>query len=144
MPDKVKNPVGRPRLLKSSEEMWNLFTDYVDHARLHPVIKRELNQRTGEVIEIPIDRPLTIEGFFTFAWDRLGDINGYFYNVNNEYSDFLTITSRIKQCIREQQISGGMGGVYNANLTARLNGLTDKVQNEITTPGKLEIKFEKE
>lgn len=140
----MKNPVGRPRLLKSPEEMWNLFTDYVDHARLHPVIKRELNQRTGEVIEIPIDRPLTIEGFFTFAWDRLGDINGYFYNVNNEYSDFLTITSRIKQSIREQQISGGMGGVYNANLTARLNGLTDKVQNEITTPGKLEIKFEKE
>lgn len=140
----MKNPVGRPRLLKSPEEMWNLFTDYVDHAGLHPVIKRELNQRTGEVIEIPIDRPLTIEGFFTFAWDRLGDINGYFYNVNNEYADFLTITSRIKQSIREQQISGGMGGVYNANLTARLNGLTDKVQNEITTPGKLEIKFEKE
>lgn len=140
----MKNKVGRPRLLNSPDEMWNLFTDYVDHARLHPVIKRELNQRSGEVIEIAIDRPLTIEGFFTFAWDRLGDINGYFYNVNNEYADFLTITSRIKQAIREQQISGGMGGVYNANLTARLNGLTDKVQNEITTPGKLEIKFEKE
>lgn len=144
MPDKVKNPVGRPRLLKSPDEMWNLFTDYVDHARLHPVIKRELNQRTGEVIEIPIDRPLTIEGFFTFAWDRIGDIHAYFYNKDNQYPDFSTIVMRVKESIREQQISGGMGGVYNANLTARLNGLTDKVQNEITTPGKLEIKFEKE
>lgn len=140
----MKNPVGRPRLLKSPEEMWNLFTDYVDHARLHPVIKRELNQRTGEVIEIPIDRPLTIEGFFTFAWDRLGDVSRYFYNIDGEFPEFVTISARIKQGIREQQISGGMGGVYNANLTARLNGLTDKVQNEITTPGKLEIKFEKE
>lgn len=144
MPEKVKNPVGRPRLLKSPDEMWNLFTNYVDHARLHPVIKRELNQRTGEVIEIPIDRPLTIEGFFTFAWDRLGDVSRYFYNTDGEFPEFVTISARIKQGIREQQISGGMGGVYNANLTARLNGLTDKVQNEITTPGKLEIKFEKE
>ena len=144
MPDKVKNKVGRPRLLNSPEEMWNLFTDYVDHARLHPVIKRELNQRSGEVIEIAIDRPLTIEGFFIFAWDRLGDVSRYFYNTDGEFPEFVTISSRIKQGIREQQISGGMGGVYNANLTARLNGLTDKVQNEITTPGKLEIKFEKE
>lgn len=131
-------------MLKSPDEMWDLFQRYVEHTKMNPVIKRELSSRTGEVVEIPIDRPLTIEGFFTFAWDRLGDIHAYVYNKDGQYNEFSTIVSRVKEAIRENQISGGVAGLYNANLTARLNGLQDKVQNEVTTLGSISVKFEKD
>jgi hypothetical protein len=144
MPEQMKNKVGRPRLLQSPDQMWDLFERYIEWARMNPVIKRELSGRTGEVVEIPIDRPLTIDGFLTFCWNKLGDIDAYMWNKDGAYPDFSAISTRIKKEIRDNQIAGGVAGLYNASLTARLNGLTEKTQTEITTPGRLEIKFEKE
>jgi hypothetical protein len=142
--EEIKNKVGRPRLLSSPEEFWDLFERYVEWTKLNPVIKRELSGRTGQVVEIPIDRPLTIDGFLSFCWGRVGNVEHYLLNTNGAYSDFLSISIRIKSEIRDNQVSGGVAGLYNANLTARLNGLTEKVQNEITTPGTISIKFEKD
>jgi hypothetical protein len=36
----------------------------------------------------------------------------------------------VKNEIRENQILGGLLGVYNPSITQRLNGLTDKIQTE--------------
>ena len=55
------------------------------------------------------------------------DINRYFYNVEDAYSEFVSIIHAIKERIRVDQIEGGMIGQYNSNLTARLNGLTERV-----------------
>jgi hypothetical protein len=142
--EEPKNKVGRPRLLSSPEELWDLFERYIEWTKLNPVIKRELSGRTGEVVEIPIDRPLTIDGFLSFCWGRVGDIDAYFWNKDEKYSEFSAITTYIRKQIRDNQISGGVAGLYNANLTARLNGLVEKTQTDLKIPGSLEIKFEKD
>jgi hypothetical protein len=54
-------------------------------------------------------------------------------NSNKAYNDFCAISAHIKKEIRQDQIAGGMVGQYNASLTARLNGLTEKVENTIVT-----------
>jgi hypothetical protein len=41
----------------------------------------------------------------------------------------VVICSHIREEIRENQILGGMIGVYNPSITQRLNGLTDKTEN---------------
>jgi hypothetical protein len=56
----------------------------------------------------------------------VGDLNRYFFNRDNEFSEYATIITRIKEEIRQDQIEGSMVGQYNSNLTARLQGLVDK------------------
>jgi len=70
--------------------------------------------------------PYTMEGFERFCYDNYGCVNQYFDNKKDYYNDFVTICSRIKREIRENQITGGLLGFYNPSITQRLNGLTDK------------------
>ena len=41
----------------------------------------------------------------------------------------LLLSVAIKKEIRDNQIIGGMLGVYNANITARLNNLVEKTED---------------
>ena len=71
--------------------------------------------------------PLTLEGLKRYCWDEnIGNIEQYFVNKDNLYDDFVSICSRIKNEIREDQIAGGMLGFYNPSITQRLNGLAEK------------------
>jgi hypothetical protein len=47
------------------------------------------------------------------------------------YDDYMTICSRIKEQIRQDQIEGGMVGQYNPSITQRLNNLTDKQEHKV-------------
>ncbi len=75
--------------------------------------------------------PLTMDGFEIFCYKKYGCVHHYFDNKDNYYTDFGTICSRIKKEIREDQITGGMLGFYNASITQRLNGLVDKKETKI-------------
>jgi hypothetical protein len=59
------------------------------------------------------------------------DLGNYFENKEKRYSDFVAICSRVKREIREDQIIGGMVGIYNPSITQRLNALTEKTENQI-------------
>ena len=76
--------------------------------------------------------PLTLEGLKRFCFDeKIGCIEQYFANKDGLYNDFVSICSRIKTEIREDQITGGMMGFYNPSITQRLNNL--KEQSEVNT-----------
>ena len=74
--------------------------------------------------------PLTMEGFRRFGFDKGYTIKNYFDNQDGSYDEYYTICSRIKDEIRENQITGGLLGVYNPSITQRLNGLTEKVESK--------------
>lgn len=88
----------------------------------------------------PMKVPMTLEGFKRFCRTNYGDVQGYFDNYEGYYDDFLVICSRIREEIRENQIIGGLLGVYNASITQRLNGLSDK--QEIKAEVKADVKTE--
>ena len=74
-----------------------------------------------------------MEGFENWCADA-GIIDGlehYCANTKGNYSDYLSICSRIKRVIRQDQIEGGMVGQYNASITQRLNSLVDKQENQV-------------
>jgi hypothetical protein len=75
--------------------------------------------------------PLTMDGFEIFCYKKYGCVEQYFKNQDNYYTDFIPICSRIKKEIREDQITGGMLGFYNASITQRLNGLAEKKETKI-------------
>jgi DNA polymerase II small subunit/DNA polymerase delta subunit B len=120
--------VGRPRNLDSPEQLYELFKKYKEDVKANPRIKSVFGGKEFEERAEPLERPLTMEGFEIFCWDRVGCVEDYFKNTNKAYEDFSPICSRIRKEIREDQITGGMVGQYNASITQRLNNLKEQVE----------------
>lgn len=113
--------------------MWELFEEYKTYTKNNPILKHTFVGKEGRSEYSELERPLTMEGFECYVWDK-GIINGmdqYFANSNGRYKRFLAICSRIRREIRQDQISGGMAGIYNPSITQRLNNLVDKVEQTV-------------
>lgn len=126
--------VGRPRNVESPKRMWYLFQDYcmdldikaADWVKIQYVGKDAVRKSDNYKL------PLTFEGFKRFCWDEeVGDVEAYFLNDSRDYPEFSSICARIKTAIRENQVMGGMLGVYNPSITQRLNGLVEKQETKI-------------
>ena len=129
----MNGSMARPKgtkYIETPEKMWELFEAYRKEVKSNPRIVYEFHGRDGEERQKPLERPLTMEGFKVYCWDNVGDITAYWVNRDDAYSDYSTIITRIKETIRQDQIEGGVVGQYNSNLTARLNGLTEKTETK--------------
>jgi hypothetical protein len=127
---------GRPRNVENPERLWELFQGYVVDLKLKESewLKIQYVGKEGERKSDSLKLPLTFEGFKRYCWDEeVGCIEHYFKNSEEAYEEFRHICSRIKNSIRENQILGGMLGVFNPSITQRLNGLAEK--SDITTGG---------
>lgn len=117
---------GREKLIKTPEQMLEMFKEYVQEVKSNPRMKYEYVGKDGTKVHTPIERPLSLQGFYTFCADKYSDVHHYFENTDKRYEDFRGICTRISNAIKAEQIDGGMTGFYSANLTARLTGLADK------------------
>lgn len=129
--------MAKHKYIKTPEELWQLFEDYRQEVKSNPRIKVEYVGKDGQRVSTPIERPLIIEGFKCFCADKVGDIQAYWNNRNDEYSEFSPIITRVREEIRREQIDGGMVGAYNSNLTARINSL--KEQSETTNSHNIQL-----
>jgi len=122
--------MGKPKYIKTPDKLQELFEQY--KASLKP---REIQKATAAGVKSEFHKPpLTMEGFENFCEDNVGCVHQYFDNRDNRYNDYVTICTRIKRLIRQDQIEGGMVGQFNPSITQRLNGLTEKT--DVTTNGK--------
>jgi hypothetical protein len=125
---------GRPKNVQSEEQMYEMFKAYKSHVKENPRYKYVMNQRSGDMIAEPLECPLTLEGFEIYVLNKFGfHVEQYFKNQDKLYQDFIPICTHIRKEIRRDQIEGGMVGQYNASITQRLNGLTEKVESTIVT-----------
>lgn len=123
---------GQPKKIESPEKMLELFENYKRLTKLNPIIVVDFVGGKGSRAEREKERPLTMEGFENFCFNEglTGDLSKYFANHDNMYEQYLPICRVIRQMIRQDQIEGGMAGIYNPSITQRLNGLVEKTQNE--------------
>ena len=138
--------MAKTKYIKSAGEMWRLFCEYRAELKGNPIIIVE--QKKGNtiipkgfegdlpdaIVELPAQRPLTLEGFYNYLEDNdiITDCTDYFENKDNRYSEYVRVCQRIRRTIRQDQIEGGMAGIYNPSITQRLNNLVDKQAVEIT------------
>jgi len=146
--------MGKQKYIATPEKMWDYFCEYRKETKDNPIIIVEqkrgsvilpkdltnvdsetIKQSLNSVIELPVQKPLTLDGFENWCADNeiINDLGDYFSNKDKKYSNYSTICSRIKRVIRQDQIEGGMAGIYNSSITQRLNGLTEKIENTIVT-----------
>lgn len=121
---------GLSKYLKP-EELWELFEAYKKDAKSKPFVVTDWVGGMGTQVERKKERPLTMEGFNLFCWDTISQLKDYFSNRDGRYDNYVHICSRIKEAIREDQIGGGMAGIYNPSITQRLNGLVEKTQTDV-------------
>ena len=117
------------RIFKTPEELEKVWNDYkLDlKDREDEWQKVQYVGREGERVVDSVKLPYTLEGLKRYCWDnKIGDVSSYFSNDRELYNDFTIVCSRIKNEIREHQITGGLNGFFNPSITQRLNGLADK------------------
>jgi len=133
--------IGRPRRFKTPGALRRAFEQYKEWAAANPWNKKEAiksGDLAGTLIDLPTERPLTEWEFAVFCgMSRTGLIE---YCKRDDFSD---IYKKIKDEMSAQRISGGMAGAYNANLVARIDGITEKSEIDQTNhfPDGIEINF---
>jgi hypothetical protein len=144
-PGAIMGFVGRPLRFKSPEELYDKFQAYKQWAKFNPWNKIEAiktGDRAGELIYLPIERPLTEWGFAVFCeMSRRGLIE---YSTRKQYSYTY---ARIKDEMSDQRISGGMAGVYEARLVARIDGIKepkDSFDDDDSSPMPIKINIQVE
>lgn len=123
---------GLQKYIPTPEAMWEHFQNYRTHCKNNPIrVHDYVGKDAVEVFKFK-ERPLTLEGFENFCFENgiINDLGDYFSNKNNAYEEFSTICSRIRRIIREDQIAGGMVGIYNPSITQRLNGLKEQTESD--------------
>jgi len=125
--------MGVHKKIESPEKLLEYFKQYKKFVKSNPFIVEDWVGGAGKDVNRKKEKPLTVEGFENWLEDGeiIGQLSHYFANTNNAYSDFLTICSRIKREIRQDQIEGGMAGIYNPSITQRLNGLKEQTENTV-------------
>ena len=126
--------MAKNKYIETPEKLSKLFDGYRIHTKSNPRVKIEYVGRNGERVETPLDTPLTMEGFRVYARKQGSCVEHYFANTDESYENYRTVCRAIRDEIRQDQIEGGMVGQYNASITQRLNGLTDKQDVTVNTP----------
>ncbi len=137
--------MAKHKYIESPEKMWELFVAYKAEVVNTPILIQDFVGKDGEEVYRKKPRPLTMEGFECFVMNNTDinypDLTEYFEGSNESYKEYFPITSRIKKEIRTHQVEGGMAMIYSQNLTARLNGLTEKTDNKTETSGEIVVRY---
>lgn len=131
------------RIFKTPDQLWIAWLNYKDKRKIdaHDWPKVQYVGKDGYRVEDYPILPLTMDGFSCYCFDNHGSVKEYFLNRDGYYDEFNTICSRIKEEIRDHQITGGMLGQFNPSITQRLNNLTEKTENKNENTN-IEIKAE--
>lgn len=120
--------MAKNKYIETPEVMAQLFEDYKNECKTNPRKKHVFVGKDGTSDYELLERPLTIEGFRVYCYDKIGCVKQYFDNPDKRYNEYITICSHIREVIRRDQIEGGMVGQYNPSITQRLNGLKESIE----------------
>lgn len=125
--------MGKKKYIETPEKMWEHFTNYKKWVEDNPILVEDYVGKDANRVLRQKNRAMTMEGFENWCADNgiIENLDNYFANSNDAYSDYSSICLRIRKVIRQDQIEGGMAGIYNPSITQRLNGLTEKVENKL-------------
>jgi hypothetical protein len=124
--------MAKHKYIETPEDMLRLFRSYRAEVKDNPIEQHDFAGKDADSVMRKKERPLTFEGFenYLFINDIISDVSDYFEGKIESYKQFLPVCRAIKRIIRQDQIEGGMAGIYNPSITQRLNGLVDKAEEK--------------
>jgi hypothetical protein len=137
---------GRKKMIETADDMYNLFVAYKMQVKETPILVHDYVGKDAAEVSRKKERPLTVEGFenYVASMEEMPTaLQQYFENRDGRYDEFVSVCTRIKRVIRQDQIEGGMAGIYNASITQRLNSLADKIEAKVEATDPDEIDYDK-
>ena len=121
--------MGKRKYIETPErllEMWDEYKSSLESDKVEQATSK------GDVVTVSVKKPLLRQGFEAFVYRNYGFlVKQYLDNQDGLYDDYMGVITCIRQEWESDQVSGTLTGRYKApNLTARLNGLTDKKELE--------------
>lgn len=113
------------------DSLWAKACEYFRWADDTPWMKNEAlkgGDRAGEIIQIPTQRPYTMDRLCSFA-----EIHTTTFSEYEAKEDFSKVCGHIREIIRSQKFEGAAVGAFNAAIIARDLGLVDK--QDLTSKG---------
>lgn len=133
--------IGRPAKFPTAEDLWREALAYFDWCDENPITtnnkRKKSRSETNEsqsMEQTPVSRPYTLDGLCLWCniltpWATFKRDCGR----RADAEDFAIVINACEQCVRDQQVTGAMIGLYSERLTARLNGITDKQELEVNS-----------
>lgn len=120
--------MSKLKYIETPERLLELFKAYKLATKENPILIHDFVGVSAKESYRKKEKPLTLEGFETYCFenDIINDLGDYFSNKDKRYNSYATICKAIKTMIKADQLTGGLCGIYNASLTQRICGLTDK------------------
>ena len=133
--------MAKHKYIETPERMWELFEQYVVDTKKTPKFENILIQKTGDIVQVPRERPISFIGFENWLYKNaiISQLRTYEQNDNDSYKEYLPIITRIKAFIYEDKADGATVGIFNSSIVARELGLSDKSDVETTIKGKLQV-----
>ena len=126
-------------------ELEQYFEQYKQWVEDNPIKVQDFVGKDGDEVYRKKNRPLTYDGFEVWLRhnSKIKCCQHILDNVKSAYNDFIDVSRYIKASVKADQIEGGMAGIYNPNITARLNGLTEKIQEDGSKEVTIKVKYER-
>ena len=123
--------LGKPKNIATPLIFLELYDKYRKYCKDNPRVENVLHQKTGEIIQIPREKPLTWAGFDTWLWrnDYIAHTEDYRSNKEGRYSEYAGVIARITEDMYQDKFTGASVGIFNANIIARDLGLKDQTEN---------------
>lgn len=123
---------GKKKYIETPEKLLELFYQYAQDTKENPKYENVLVHKSGEIHQVPRERPLTWWGFenWLFRNGIITRLEHYKSNTEGRYSEYMDIIRTIDQDIYEDKFDGATVGIYQHNIIARDLGLIDKKQVE--------------
>jgi len=126
---KKRSKHGRDAIFTNANTLLAAAYEYFDWNSKNPWHKNEAiksGEHAGEIVKIPTERPLTIEGLTQFLGVTKKYLSNFEKRLDNNDEDFLPVITHIREVISRHKIEGAIIGTFNANIVSRIEGLVDK------------------
>lgn len=134
----IAKPFGRPAKFKSPQELWEAFIAYVEWSANNPMTVNDTRSQRKSTLKDErsqykqqVERPLTLIAFRLHAGIKR-DWATFKADYSKRSKDFCGVLQAIEQQVRDQQVQNALVGNYKENLVARLNGISDTVEQKVS------------
>lgn len=133
-----RKKTGRPKILKTPQQLWEIACDYFEWCDENPLFRQDFLRSgdfAGSKVDVKLGRPYTWQGLENHLREAglVAKLDDYRANRGGNYSEFSDILSHIETIIYDQKYTGAVVGLFNANLIAKDLGMTEKIEQKITT-----------
>jgi hypothetical protein len=123
------------RKLKNEAELLELWNEFKAWKKQQAKFVPALNQKTGEVINVLYELPLTIDSFMVWSVNNkgwgIGSLDNYIENSGDLYNEFKGVVTHIRAEARVDRFDGAAVGQFKEGLINRFDGYSDKQENTI-------------